>query len=158
MHIIRPCAVADPVGARDAPPLGPNSFIFIQFLAKILQNNSLRHPVQKLTIPVGNPGSPLLSVSSRRYFVNLVHFCRSEEVREEGNKSAALYFERSIFSYLLHNKTTCLKSLQHVHESLLHTLLIHIHKSLLQALLKKFTSHSNMHSLKRSRVTPTCTH
>ena len=101
MHIIRPCAVADPMGARDAPPLGPNSFIFIQFLAKILQKNRLRHPVQKLAFPVGNPGSPpLLSVSSRRYFVNLVQFCRSEEVREEGNKSAALYFERSIFSYL----------------------------------------------------------
>ena len=40
------------------PPLGLNSFIFMQFLAKIWQNNRLTHPPRELKLPsVGSPGS-----------------------------------------------------------------------------------------------------
>ena len=39
-------------GSRDAPP-GPNSFIFMQFSAKNLQNNRLAHPLWELAQPSG---------------------------------------------------------------------------------------------------------
>ena len=45
-------------GTRDAcPPRGPNSFIFIQFSTKNLQNNRLAHPLWELAPPQENPGS-----------------------------------------------------------------------------------------------------
>ena len=37
-------------------PHGPNSFIFMQFLAKNLQNNRLAHPLWKLVSSQENPG------------------------------------------------------------------------------------------------------
>ena len=45
-------------GARDVCPLVSNSFIFMQFLAKILENNRLAHPHPHLGVgtPLGNPG------------------------------------------------------------------------------------------------------
>ena len=43
-------------GARDAYPLpGPNSFIFMQFLAKIFKNDKLAHPFQELAPSLRNP-------------------------------------------------------------------------------------------------------
>ena len=40
-----------------APPLGPNSFIFMQFLAEKLQNNRLVHYSRDLVPCQENPGS-----------------------------------------------------------------------------------------------------
>ena len=40
-------------GARDARPPSPNSFIFMQFSAKNLQNNRLAHPLWELSPPSG---------------------------------------------------------------------------------------------------------
>ena len=49
--------VADPRGLQGrVPSPGPNSFIFVQFLAKILQNNRFEHPLG-IWRPLGNPGS-----------------------------------------------------------------------------------------------------
>ena len=44
------------------PPLCPNSFIFIQFSEKILQNNRLAHPPWVLASPSGNPDPPEILV------------------------------------------------------------------------------------------------
>ena len=41
-------------------PLGPNSFIFMQFSAKILQNNGLAQSPWELASPLRNPGSATL--------------------------------------------------------------------------------------------------
>ena len=50
--------VVDPGSARDPrSPLGPNSFIFMQFSAKILQNNRLAHPIWSWCPLLGNPRS-----------------------------------------------------------------------------------------------------
>ena len=50
--------VVDPRGRQGRTPLlCPNSFIFIQFSAKILQNNRLPHLPRELAPPLGNPGS-----------------------------------------------------------------------------------------------------
>ena len=55
--------VADPGGARDVlPPLGPNSFSFIQLSAKVLQNNRLLFLPRELATPLGNTGSTTGSV------------------------------------------------------------------------------------------------
>ena len=43
-------------------PLGLNSFIFVQFSAKILQNNRLAHPPVELASPSGNPDPPVILV------------------------------------------------------------------------------------------------
>ena len=40
-----------------ASPRGPNFFIFMQFLAKILRINRLAHTLSELTSLSGNPGS-----------------------------------------------------------------------------------------------------
>ena len=46
-------------GARDTapPPLGPNSFVFMQFSVKVLQNNRLARHSQELASFLGNPSS-----------------------------------------------------------------------------------------------------
>ena len=52
--------LADPRGrgrSGRAPYLGPNSFIFMQFSAKLLRNTRIAHPHRKLGRPLGNPGS-----------------------------------------------------------------------------------------------------
>ena len=47
--------VADPKG-RQGRPCGPNSFMFMQFWAKILQNNRLAHPFGSWRTPsLGQP-------------------------------------------------------------------------------------------------------
>ena len=43
-------------GARDVPPLGPISFISLQFLAKIVPNSRFVLPLD-LRLSLGNPGS-----------------------------------------------------------------------------------------------------
>ena len=52
-------AFVDPRGTpRTRPPCGPNSFIFMQFSAKNLQNNTLARPLWALASPPQeNPGS-----------------------------------------------------------------------------------------------------
>ena len=54
-------SLADPRGARKRSPLGPISFIFMQFSAKILSNNRFSPQTQGGWCPpcpcLGNPGS-----------------------------------------------------------------------------------------------------
>ena len=47
------------MGAREGhrPPSGPNSFIFMQFSVKVLQNNRLVRPPRGLASFLGNPSS-----------------------------------------------------------------------------------------------------
>ena len=56
------CSVADLRGVAGTctPPGGPNSFIFMQFSAKKLQNNRLAHPFWELAHPLGKILDPPL--------------------------------------------------------------------------------------------------
>ena len=59
--------LADPrrrQGREPHSPQGPNSFIFMQFSAKKLQNNRLAHPLWELRPPQENPRSATARVSS----------------------------------------------------------------------------------------------
>ena len=61
--------VADPRGLQGrVPSPGPNSFIFMQFLAKILQNNRFEHPLG-IWRPLGNAGS---ATGNRHYFTKMI--------------------------------------------------------------------------------------
>ena len=57
---------------------GPNSFIFMQFSAKNLQNNRLAHPLWELAPPHGNLDPPLvrfeLSHENIRFVMNAEPF------------------------------------------------------------------------------------
>ena len=50
--------MADPSGAPGRRTPGPNSFIFMQFSTKYLQNNRfVQNPGELAPPPLGNPGS-----------------------------------------------------------------------------------------------------
>ena len=75
------------MGATDERPIGPKSFIFMQFLAKISHNNRLAHPPRELVPPLGNPGSTTASCSQIKCFC----FCFAE-------------FLPSVLTFLLENR------------------------------------------------------
>ena len=63
---------------RAPPPLGPNSFIFMQFSVKIWPNNRLAPPPWKLAPPrLGNPGSA--TERERRHYGEMDWRPRSEK-------------------------------------------------------------------------------
>ena len=53
-------AVADLRGRQGRPPVGPNSFIFMQFSSKKLKNNRLAHPFWELAHPLSKILDPPL--------------------------------------------------------------------------------------------------
>ena len=50
-----------PQGGRQGLTWGPNSFIFMQFSAKKMENNRLAHPLWELAPPQENPGTATVS-------------------------------------------------------------------------------------------------
>ena len=67
-HILPGTPVADPEGARDdGPILSPNSFIFVQFSAKLLQNNRLARPPRESAILKSDSVRPSGWLASREF-------------------------------------------------------------------------------------------
>ena len=71
------------IGGPKGPPLGPISFIFMQFSAKILPNNSFSHQIQELATPPphpiqGNPGSVTGQYQHERSSVSTMTYPRRD--------------------------------------------------------------------------------
>ena len=64
--------LVDPRGRRGRAPGCPNSFIFMQFSVKNLQNNRLAHALLELVPPQKNPGSATYFRPYHGYLSHLV--------------------------------------------------------------------------------------
>ena len=113
------------VGDGDTCPLGPISFIFMQFLAKKLPINRLAHPTRDGAPSMGTPGSAtdlyISMITETCFSLFWKHFFRKRKLWHIsiGNEANKHPIERKTFIPFAHNYSIQLTNRQHFESHIL---------------------------------------